>query len=166
MKELPPILERRDGHTRRDLLRVGGLTALGIGLGDFFGIQSAIASDDVKPKSKSCILIWLDGGPSHLETFDPKPEATDTIRGEYGTTQTKLPGINFCEYLPKLAARADRFSIVRTMHHVAGRQFRNEHNSCHYLLHTGTTALPVGDTNASIVNPFLSASARSTIVGP
>src|SRR6516164_3860238 len=55
--------------------------------------------------------------------------------------------------LLRLAARADRFGVVRTMHHVADRQFRNEHNTCAYLLHSGTTALPAGDTNASIVQP-------------
>ena len=68
----------------------------------------------------------------------------------YGVAQTQIPGELFCEHLPKLAARSNQFSIVRTMHHIAGREFRNEHSSCMYLLHTGTTALPVGDTNASI----------------
>jgi hypothetical protein len=64
-----------------------------------------------------------------------------------------LSGVHFCEHLPKLAARADKFSLVRTMHHTADRQFRNEHNSCHYFVHTGTTELPPGDTNASISAP-------------
>ncbi|HEV3256608.1 MAG TPA: DUF1501 domain-containing protein, partial [Gemmataceae bacterium] len=73
--------------------------------------------------------------------------------GDYSTAQTRLPGVRFCEYLPRLAARADRFSIVRTMHHTAGREFRNEHNSCSFLLHTGSTELPPGDTNASIAAP-------------
>jgi hypothetical protein len=104
-------------------------------------------------RAKSVVFIFQSGGPSQHETFDPKPLAPAEIRGEYGTTATKLAGVRFCEYLPKLAARADKFSIVRTMHHTADRQFRNEHNSCHYLLHTGTTELPPGDTNASIVTP-------------
>ena len=68
-------------------------------------------------------------------------------------TLTKDAGVRFCEYLPRLAARADRFAVVRTMHHTAGREFRNEHNSCMYLLHTGTTELPPGDTNATIAGP-------------
>src|SRR5436190_634084 len=54
--------------------------------------------------------------------------------------------------LPQLAARSDKFAVVKTMHHTAGREFRNEYNSCTYLLHTGRTEMPVGDTNASIVN--------------
>lgn len=102
------------------------------------------------PPRKSVVFIFQSGGPSQFETFDPKPESPAEIRGDYGIVQTRLPGVQFCEYLPKLAARADKFSIVRTMHHPADRQFRNEHNSCFYMLHTGTTELPVGDTNASI----------------
>lgn len=148
---------RREDHPRigrRQLLEVGGMSLVGMGLSDLLRLESQAADGpSAAGTAKSVVFIFQSGGPSQHETFDPKPEAADTIRGEYGTTQTKLPGINFCEYLPKLAARADQFSIVRTMHHIAGRQFRNEHNSCHYMLHTGTTALPVGDTNASIPNP-------------
>ena len=95
-------------------------------------------------KARSVVFIFQSGGPSQHETFDPKPDAPDGIRGEYGTTQTRLPGVRFCEYLPRLAARADRFAIVRTMHHPAGREFRNEHSSCTYLLHTGTTGAAAG----------------------
>src|SRR5262245_22460837 len=137
---------------RRELLQVGGLSLIGVGLGDLNRLE-AHAVTRGRARAKSVVFIFQSGGPSQHETFDPKPDAPDGIRGEYGTTQTKLPGVRFCEYLPRLAQRADRFSIVRTMHHVAGREFRNEHSSCSYLLHTGTTELPVGDTNASIVNP-------------
>ena len=140
---------------RRELLEVGGMSLVGMGLGDLLRLESQATEQlgGATPTAKSVVFIFQSGGPSQHETFDPKPSAPDSIRGEYGTTQTKLSSVHFCEYLPKLAARADQFSLVRTMHHVAGRQFRNEHSSCHYLLHTGTTALPVGDTNASIINP-------------
>jgi hypothetical protein len=149
---------RREDHPRigrRELLEVGGMSLVGMGLGDLLRLESQAADglNALAGTAKSVVFIFQSGGPSQHETFDPKPEAPDTIRGEYGTTQTKLPSVNFCEYLPRLAERADKFSIVRTMHHIAGRQFRNEHNSCHYLLHTGTTALPAGDSNASIPNP-------------
>lgn len=140
---------------RRDLLLAGGISLLGTGMADLLRLE-AQASDDVRRPSgraKSVVFIFQSGGPSQHETFDPKPEAPSEIRGEYGSTQTRHPGIRFCEYLPKLAARTDKFSIVRTMHHTAERQFRNEHSSCHYLLHTGTTELPAGDTNASITAP-------------
>lgn len=138
---------------RRALLQVGGVGLLGFGLADLLRLESHAADSRRTGRAKSVVFIFQSGGPSQHETFDPKPEAPDGIRGEYGTTQTRLPGVRFCEYLPRLAARADRFSVVRTMHHTAGREFRNEHNSCTYLLHTGTTELPPGDTNASIVNP-------------
>jgi hypothetical protein len=146
--------EDHPGLHRRALLQVGGVSLLGFDLADLFRLEAHAAGDSGRiGRAKSVVFIFQSGGPSQHETFDPKPDAPDGIRGEYGTTQTKLPGVRFCEYLPRLAARADRFSVVRTMHHTAGREFRNEHNSCTYLLHTGTTELPLGDTNASIVNP-------------
>jgi len=139
--------------TRRELLQVGGFGLLGVSLEDVLRLEAHAGSSTRASRAKSVVFIFQSGGPSQHETFDPKPDAPDGIRGEYGTTQTRLPGTRFCEYLPRLAARANRFSIVRTLHHTADREFRNEHNSCSYLLNTGTTELPVGDTNASIVNP-------------
>ena len=138
---------------RRELLQVGGLGLFGAGLGDLLRMESQAAEAPGRGTAKSVVFIFQSGGPSQHETFDPKPEAPDSIRGEYGTTATRVPGVRFCEHLPRLAARQDRFSIVRTMHHIAGRQFRNEHSSCHYLLHSGTTSLPPGDSNASISKP-------------
>ena len=139
---------------RRDLVHAGALSLFGMNLADMLQMEAQAASRPRRQaKAKSVVFIFQSGGPSQHETFDPKPDAPDQIRGEYGTAQTRLTGVRFCEYLPRLAQRADRFAIVRTMHHTAGREFRNEHNSCHYLLHTGTTELPIGDTNASITNP-------------
>jgi len=139
---------------RRDLLHVGGLGLVGMGLSDLLRLEAQASEDSARGgKAKSVVFIFQSGGPSQHETFDPKPRAPDTIRGEYGVIQTRVPGELFCEHLPKLSARSDRFSIVRTMNHIAGREFRNEHNSCMYLLHTGSTSLPVGDTNATIAGP-------------
>src|SRR5437016_5972667 len=147
---------RRDDHpllNRRELLQVGGLGLLGMGVADLLRLEAQAVPASGQAKAKAVVFIFQSGGPSQHETWDPKPDAPDGIRGEYGTTQTKLPGIRFCEYLPRLAQRADKFSIVRTMHHLADRQFRNEHLSCMYLLHTGSTEMPPGDTNASIAGP-------------
>lgn len=147
---------RPDDHhhlDRRELLRVGGLSLFGAGLADLMRLEAQAGAGPRRARARAVIFIFQSGGPSQHETFDPKPEAPEAIRGEYGTTATRLPGVRFCEYLPRLAARADRFTIVRTLHHTAARAFRNEHNSCAYLLHTGSTELPPGDTNASIVNP-------------
>ncbi len=147
---------QREDHPaigRRELLQVGGLSLFGAGLSDLLRLEAQASTPERKARAKAVVFIFQSGGPSQHETFDPKPDALDGIRGEYGTTQTRLPGVRFCEYLPRLAQRADRFTIVRTMHHTAGREFRNEHNSCTYLLHTGTMELPPGDTNASITAP-------------
>ncbi|MFN0055621.1 MAG: DUF1501 domain-containing protein [Planctomycetales bacterium] len=147
---------RPDDHPllgRRELLRVGGLSLFGAGLADLLRLEGEGSIRSRSARARSVVFIFQQGGPSQFETFDPKPEAPDGIRGEYGLTQTQLPGVNFCEYLPRLALRADRFSVVRTMHHLADRQFRNEHLSCMYLLNTGSTEMPVGDTNATIANP-------------
>jgi hypothetical protein len=148
---------RREEHVpigRRELLQVGGLSLLGAGLADLLRLEAqAVPASAGKRRARAVIFIFQSGGPSQHETFDPKPDAPDGIRGAYGTTQTRLTGVRFCEYLPRLAQRADRFAVVRTMHHIADRQFRNEHSSCMYLLHTGRTELPPGDTNASIIGP-------------
>lgn len=159
---MKPIHCRSEDHPqvgRRGLLQVGSLGLLGVSLSDLVRLegQASESSDAGRSsgaaKAKSVVFIFQSGGPSQHETFDPKPAAPTDIRGEYQPISTRLAGVQFCEYLPKLASRADRFSIVRTMYHPADRQFRNEHNSCHYLLHTGTTELPPGDTNATIASP-------------
>src|SRR3954468_7606988 len=112
---------------RRELLKVGGLSLLGTGLADLLRLESHAAEvagrGRVPGRAKSVVFIFQSGGPSQHETFDPKPEAPSEIRGEYGTTQTKLAGVRFCEYLPRLAQRASKFAVVRTMHHPADRQF-------------------------------------------
>jgi len=125
-----------------------------MGLDDLLRLEAeGSETSPQRATAKSVVFIFQAGGPSQHETWDPKPHATEGIRGEYGVTKTRVAGELFCEYLPKLAARSDKFSIVRTMNHIAPRQFRNEHHSCNYLIHTGTTSLPPGDTNASIARP-------------
>jgi hypothetical protein len=133
---------------RRDLLHVCGLSLFGLSQARLDAAAPARAG-----KAKSVVFIFQSGGPSQHETFDPKPDAPAEVRGEYGTTQTRTPGARFCEYLPQLAMRSDRFAVVRTMYHPAGREFRNEHSSATYLLQTGRAEMPVGDTNASIERP-------------
>ncbi|MDG1896600.1 MAG: DUF1501 domain-containing protein [Fuerstiella sp.] len=135
--------ERRcNGVMRRELLRVGGLTAFGLGLGDLFRMQRAAATEDQssipKPTAKSCILIWLDGGPSHLETFDLKPDAPSEVRGPLSSIATSVPGIQISECLPGTAAMLDKMAIIRSMTSPLG-----EHNfGTHYLM-TGYKPTPV-----------------------
>src|SRR4051812_45687571 len=83
---------------RRELLQAGSLGLFGAGLADLLRLE-AQAAELGQQRAKSVVFIYQAGGPSQHETFDPKPDAPEGIRGEYGTTQTKLPGIRFCEYL-------------------------------------------------------------------
>ena len=109
---------RCDGVTRRDFIRVGGLTALGLGMGNYFQLQRAMASQTLStnsPTAKSCIMIWLDGGASHLDTFDPKPRAPSEIRGPFDSIPTKLAGVRISEHLQRTARLMDKLAIIRTM---------------------------------------------------
>src|SRR5262245_12371692 len=91
---------------RRELLQVGALSLFSAGMADLFRLKSQAAPSPGRARAKSVVFIFQSGGPSQHETFDPKPDAPESIRGEYGTTPTRLPGIRFCEYLPRLAQRA------------------------------------------------------------
>ena len=131
---------RCDGITRRDWLRIGGLSAFGLGIGDLFtsGQISADVSSQSTPRAKSCILIWLDGGPSHLETFDLKPEAPKEVRGPLEAISTNVPGIHVSECLPNTAKVMDKVAVIRSMTSPLG-----EHNfGTHYLM-TGYQPTPV-----------------------
>jgi hypothetical protein len=99
------------GLTRRRALQVGGLSILGLSLAD------VLRAGPPSVPEKSCIFLWLDGGPSHLETFDPKPNTPDTVRGPYGTIRTNVTGVHFSELVPMLAGYTDRLAIIRSMTH-------------------------------------------------
>jgi Protein of unknown function (DUF1501) len=100
--------------TRRDVLRVGSLTALGLSLPGFLRLQARASAVETK-RDVSCILIWLQGGISHIDSFDPKPQAPEEIRGEFGTIATNVPGITLCDPLPRLAQHQDKYSILRSL---------------------------------------------------
>ena len=99
--------------TRRAALCVGSLGVIGLSLADLLQMQAAAA--EVEPRAKSIILLWLWGGPSHLDTFDLKPKAPIQYRGPYSPIATAVPGIQICELLPHLAKRADKYAIIRSM---------------------------------------------------
>jgi uncharacterized protein (DUF1501 family) len=102
------------GLSRRAFLRVGGLSALGLGLPAFLRLRHlAAAEGPPDPKAVNCILLWMQGGPSHHDTFDPKPDAPAEVRGEFATIPTTLPGVRIAEHLPLLARQTDKFSIIR-----------------------------------------------------
>jgi hypothetical protein len=106
------------GLTRREALQIGYSGLLGIGLSSVLPMRVASA-DTGKPqrRRKSLILVFLTGAPSHLDTFDMKPEAPPEVRGEFKPIATKIPGLHICEHLPGLAARADKYALVRSLSH-------------------------------------------------
>lgn len=109
-----------DGLTRRDLLTIGSLGLMGVGSGRAEAMARERASTAHLPgfgRAKSCILLFLYGSPSQLETFDPKPDAPSGIRGEFGVIPTSVPGLNICERLPLLAKVMDKVSVVRSVTH-------------------------------------------------
>ena len=115
-----------DGHTRRDFLRVGSLSAAGLTLANYLDMAEAGSVRDAK--GKSAIFIDLAGGPSHLDTFDLKPDAPDKIRGTFQPIATNVPGIRISEHLPKLARCADKFAILRGVSHtVAAHRLGSEY---------------------------------------
>ncbi len=102
------------GASRRDFLRVGGLAALGLSLPAALRLRQAAAMGNASKRTPpSCILIWLEGGPSHIDTFDPKPDAPSEVRGEFAAIPTALPGVRFADPLANLAKVADKFSVIR-----------------------------------------------------
>ena len=111
---------------RRDFMRQV-ITGLGVwNLSDLFRLRDLAASES-SHQDTSLILLWQDGGPSHFETFDPKPDAPTEIRGPYKPISTCLPGIQFCENMPKLAQMADRFSIIRSLHQASSAHVSASH---------------------------------------
>jgi hypothetical protein len=101
------------GVSRRTFLRVGGLSALGLSLPAFFRMQQLAAAEAPRRTAVNCILMWMRGGPSHHDSFDPKPDAPPEVRGEFDTVPTTLPGVRISEHLPHLARQTDKFSIIR-----------------------------------------------------
>src|SRR5687767_12768410 len=89
------------GVSRREMLQVAGLGVVDLSLADWFRSQARAAPGDRgRARDVACIFLWLDGGPSHLETFDPKPDAPDNVRGPYGTIRSNVPGLHVGELLP------------------------------------------------------------------
>ncbi len=121
---------------RRSLLQVGGLGLLGLNMPR---LLRAEGKKGPPARAKSVIFLYQFGGPSHLDTFDPKPDAPDGIRGPYRAISTSAPGIEICEKLPRTATVMDRVSLLRSMHHPM-----KNHNSASYYARTGH-APPVDD---------------------
>ncbi len=106
-----------DHLTRRTLLQVGGISALGLSL------PRLLQAETIRPRpdapARSVVLFYLMGGQGQLDTWDMRPDAPEGIRGEFRPIATSVPGTHICEHLPRLARRADRYAIIRSMHHTS-----------------------------------------------
>ncbi len=110
------IFRTCQGLTRREMLHVGSLGIAGLTLADWLRTVQAAPGQSGR-RDVSCIFLWLDGGPSHLETFDPKPDTPDTIRSPYGPIRTNVTGTMISELLPMISRHMDKCALIRSMAH-------------------------------------------------
>ena len=135
------IFRNCEGITRRNCLQLGLGGLVGAGLAPLLrGRALADVGIERQQQADACILVWLDGGPTHYETFDPKPEAPVEIRGEFGTTPTAVPGTHFSEHMVNLAGIFDKYSLIRSIRHDQG----NHGAGNHYMMTGAPPRIPVG----------------------
>jgi hypothetical protein len=128
-----------EGVNRRDCLKLG---LRGVVAGGLVGAlrSQAYAAVASRRQAKACILIWMDGGPSHYETFDPKPDAPVEIRGSFETIATKVPSVRFSQHMNRLAAISDKYAVIRSIRHDQG----NHGAGNHYMMTGAPPRIPVG----------------------
>ncbi len=138
----PRPTDLRRGITRRHWLELGMAGGLGLGLGSpaWQARGDASARPSGFGKARSCIMVYLFGGPSHIDIWDMKPDAPDGIRGEFKPIATNVPGLRITEHLPRLARRADRYAIIRSMTHGD-----SAHGSASHTMMTGRRPRALGE---------------------
>lgn len=129
------------GIARRDFIQVGVGGVLGLGMSDLIRLraEAAWAVGKASPDQVNCILVWLDGGPTHYEMFDPKPDAPSDVRGKFNPIPTTVPGVQFCETVPRLAKTLDKMAIIRSICH----KDPNHGGGNHYMMTGAPTPVPV-----------------------
>jgi hypothetical protein len=129
------------GIARRDFIQLGVGGVLGLGMSDLIRLraEAARAVGKASPDQVNCILVWLDGGPTHYEMFDPKPDAPSDVRGKFDPTPTTVPGVQFCETVPRLAKTLDKMAIIRSICH----KDPNHGGGNHYMMTGAPTPVPV-----------------------
>jgi hypothetical protein len=128
------------GITRRDCLRLGLGGMIGTGLVDLLRQRATASGAAPTATARGCILIWMDGGPTHFETFDPKPAAPSEIRGEFRPIATRTAGVSFSEHLVRLASLSSKFAVIRSIRHDQG----NHGAGNHYMMTGAPPRIPVG----------------------
>src|SRR5947199_1213685 len=130
-----------DGLSRREMIRVGGLSALGLGLPGLMAGRAAAKGGREGPsepkRAKSCIILFLMGGPPQHSTWDPKPGAPAEVRGEFKPISTAVSGVQFSELLPRTARVANHLALLRAV-----SSDDNAHSSSGYYMLTGTPHTP------------------------
>jgi hypothetical protein len=130
-----------EGFSRRDFVKAGALTVMGLTLPDFLRMKSAHAQDTPGARRRtpdaSCIFLWMAGGPSHIDIFDPKPDAPSEVAGPFKTVKTNVPGIELSENMVLTAKHADKFALLRSVTHPRG-----DHEGGHHYMQTGYAPLP------------------------
>lgn len=132
-----------DGVSRRELLRVGGSAVLGVSLADLFRLKAAAQAEPPAGgpgfgRAKSVIFLFLQGGPSHLDLWDPKPQVPDNVRSVFNPIDTRTLGVQVTELLPRIAEVTDKLTFIRSMSYTPVGLFN--HTAAHYQLLTGYTA--------------------------
>src|SRR5437879_8207066 len=123
-----------DGFSRRDFLHAGSLATLGLTLPMYLAAKDQGANAPRSPDGDvNCILLFLVGGPSHIDTWDPKPKAPAEVRGPFKPIATSVPGMEITEIFPKTAKLADKFSLIRSVYHTATAV----HDTGHQMMQTG-----------------------------
>src|SRR5687767_1481671 len=112
--------------SRRAFVRAGTLGVGGLSLAELLKLRAAEAATGT-PRDTSVILFWLSGGPGHMETWDPKPDAPGGFRGPFGAIPTNVPGVHFGELLPEQALRMDRLAVLRAVNHGTGDHTKGNH---------------------------------------
>src|SRR5947207_14619425 len=131
------------GITRRDLLRVGGSGLLGLSLGSMLRLQEASAQTAGAVggagwgTAKSIILVYLQGGPSHLDLWDPKADVPDNVKSAFGSINTCLPGVRLTEIMPQFVQQLDKVTLIRSMSYTPNGLFN--HTAAIYPMMTGWT---------------------------
>jgi hypothetical protein len=135
------LCDRHLGVTRRDVLRVGGSAVTGLSLGSLLQLQSAQGKELQSGgfgKAKSVIMVYLQGGPSHIDLWDPKDDVPDNVRSAFKRAPSKVSGMDLTELLPKLGQVTDKLTMIRSMSYTPNGLFN--HTAAIYQIHTGYTA--------------------------
>lgn len=114
MLQFSRLFQNCSGVSRRGFLEIGTLAGLGVSLPSALAMRKAAANDNALEAPRNCILIWTQGGTSHHDTFDPKPQAGASVRGEFGVINTAVPGVQFTDICPNMARELGRYGLIRS----------------------------------------------------